>query len=99
MWVSLIEKHQETPKGDIILKYGSEVRIEGVQLGIRFVSFVRAYARSGCRGESGLKRGGSLFPFSAEVFPFSLLEYSVVKWVSVISTEFIDFQGIVVSSR
>jgi len=60
------------------------------QPGNCFVSFVRAYARSGCRVEFRLKRAGGAFafPLCAGAFPFSLLR---VQWILMSSSEFSDF--------
>ena len=51
-------------------------RLGGAQPGNRFVSFVRAYARSGCLVELDLKSCRLpffLFPFGTGSFPFSFL--------------------------
>ena len=59
-------------------------------MGNRFVSFVRANARSGYRVESALKRAGPPFPFSlfvAGTFPFSLVRVQCVLVSSTISNE------------
>ena len=57
----------------------------------RFVSFVRACARSGCRVGFGLKRAGSAFPSSVFAqtvfhFPLSIPVGSIELWLVLVSS-------------